>query len=160
MSSGWLRNDSVCLCLQRSSKFFVASRCNGVIYKDLIKKIVCNPESNKCIINQCESCPGTATLKEFLHQELSKHEDDQRLNYCQRDTADQAIFATITATEATTGINNTASYIPWLYTTWDQMVASNVIHFILVLMTTTITQAFCIKFKQCLFIILKLITHV
>ena len=23
---------------------------------------------------------------------------------------------------------NTASYIPWLYTTWDQMVASNMIH--------------------------------
>ena len=31
---------------------------------------------------------------------------------------------------------------------------------VLVLMTTTITQAFCIKFKQCLLIILKLITHI
>ena len=37
---------------------------------------------------------------------------------------------------------NTASYIPWLYTTWDQMVASNMIHCILVLTTTAITQAF------------------
>ena len=52
-----------------------------------------------------------------------------------------------TKSKATTGVKNTASYIPWLYTTWDQMVASNMIHCVLVLMTTTITQAFCIKFK-------------
>ena len=45
-------------------------------YKDLIKKIVYNSESNKCINHQCESCPGTATLKELLNQELSEHEDD------------------------------------------------------------------------------------
>ena len=45
-------------------------------YKDLIKKIVCNTESNKCIMHQCGSCPGTATLKEFLDQELNEHEDD------------------------------------------------------------------------------------
>ena len=65
-----------------------------------------------------------------------------------------------TKSKANTGLKNTASYIPWLYTTWDQMVASNMIHYVLVLMTTTITQVFCIKFKQCLFFILKLITHI
>ena len=65
-----------------------------------------------------------------------------------------------TKSKATTGVKNTASYIPWLYTTWDEMVASNMIHCVLALMTRTITQAFCIKFKQCLFIILKLITHI
>ena len=32
------------------------------------------------------------------------------------------------------------------------MVASSMIHCVLFLMTTTITQAFCIKLKQCLFI--------
>ena len=45
-------------------------------YKDLIKKIVYNPENNKCIMYRCKSCPGTATLKEFLDQELNEHEDD------------------------------------------------------------------------------------
>ena len=65
-----------------------------------------------------------------------------------------------TKSKATTGVKNTASYIPWLYTTWDQMVASNMIHCVLVLMTTTITQAFCIKFKPWLFIILKLIIRI
>ena len=67
-------------------------------YKDLIKKIVCNTESNKCIMHRCESCPGTATLKEFLDQELNEHEDDEKFNYCQWDTTDRAILTTFTAT--------------------------------------------------------------
>ena len=44
--------------------------------------------------------------------------------------------------KATTGAKNTATCIPWLYTTWDQVVASNMIHCVLVLMKTTITQTF------------------
>ena len=63
--SVWLKNDSLCLHLQCSSKSCVASRCNG-LGLDLIKKIVCNTESNKWIMRRCESCPGIATLKEFL----------------------------------------------------------------------------------------------
>ena len=39
---------------------------------------------------------------------------------------------------STTGIKNTASYIRWLYTTWDQMVASNMIHCVLFWMIKTI----------------------
>ena len=46
----------------------------------------------------CESCPGTATLKEFLDQELNKYEDDEKLDYCQWDTMDQAMLTTLTAT--------------------------------------------------------------
>ena len=45
-------------------------------YKYLIKKIVYDPESSKCNMHQCESCPGTATLEKFLDQELNEHEDD------------------------------------------------------------------------------------
>ena len=67
-------------------------------YKDLIKKIVCNTESNKCIMHRCESCPGTATLKEFLDQEFNKHEYDQKLKDCQQNTTDPAILTTFTAT--------------------------------------------------------------
>ena len=65
-----------------------------------------------------------------------------------------------TKSKASTGVKKTASYMSWLYATWDQMVASNMIHCVLVLTTTTITQALCIKFKQCLIIILKRITHI
>ena len=45
-------------------------------YKYLIKKIAYDPESSKYIMHQCESCPGTATLKKFFDQELNEHEDD------------------------------------------------------------------------------------
>ena len=93
--SGWLKNDSLCLRLQHSSKYCVASRCNGL---DMVKKIVCNTESNKCIIHPCEFCPGTATLKEFLDQGLNEHEDDEKLNYCQWDPTGRAILTTFTAT--------------------------------------------------------------
>ena len=65
-----------------------------------------------------------------------------------------------TKSKATTVVKNTASYIPWLYTTCEEMVASNIIYYDFVLMATTNTQAFCINFKQCLFITLKLVTHI
>ena len=151
-------------------------------YKILIEKIVCSPESNKCMIHWCESCPGTASLKEFLNQEVNEHEDDEEFNYCQWKTKDQATLTTITATykkyeetlfdltdgltthsynaelkitsssymtksKATTVGKNTVSYIPCLYTTWEKMLASNMIHCVLFLMTTTMIQTFCIKFK-------------
>ena len=67
-------------------------------YKDLIKEIVCNTESNKCIVHWRESSLGAATLKEFLDQELNEHEDDEKFNYCQWDTKDGAILANFTAT--------------------------------------------------------------
>ena len=66
----------------------------------------------------CESCPGTATLKEFSDQELNKHEDDEKFNYCQWDSTDRAILTTFAATyeriqsvsdKATTGVKNAAS---------------------------------------------------
>ena len=61
-------------------------------YKDLVKKIAYNPESNKCIMHRCEFCPGTATLKEFLDQELKEHEDDEKFNFFQWGTTDWAIL--------------------------------------------------------------------
>ena len=79
--SGWLRNDSLCLCLHLSSKCYVTSWCNGLgidiqrpDQEDRYKI-----ESNKCIMHWYESCPGTATLKEFLDQELNENEDDENL---------------------------------------------------------------------------------
>ena len=113
LCSGWFKNDSLYLRLQCSSKCCIASRCNGLglTYKDLIKKIICNTVSKKWIVHQCESYPGTATLKEFLNQELNEDEDDEKFNqelnededdekfnYCQWDTGDRAILTIFTAT--------------------------------------------------------------
>ena len=75
--SGRLKNEPLCQSMQWNAT-----------QKDPIKKIVCNPESNKCMMHRYESCPGTVTLEEFVDQELNKHEDDEDFNYCQWDTRD------------------------------------------------------------------------
>ena len=50
------------------------------------------------MMHRCESCPGTAALKEFLDQEFNKHEGDEEFYYCQWDTMDRATLTTITST--------------------------------------------------------------
>ena len=50
------------------------------------------------MMHRCESCPGTAALKEFLDQEFNKHEGDEEFYYCQWDTTDRATLTTITST--------------------------------------------------------------
>ena len=90
---------SVCVCSTHPNvKLLVDAMDWDLAYKDLIEKIVYNPESNKCIMHWCESCLDTATLKEFLDQELNEHEDDQKFNYCQWNTTDHAILRTFKAT--------------------------------------------------------------
>ena len=68
---------SVCVCSTYQNVMLLVHALDwDVTYKDLIKKFVYNAESNKCIMHRCESCPGTATLKEILDQELNEHEDE------------------------------------------------------------------------------------
>ena len=69
--SRWLKNGSFsdCGCSTHQDAVLLVDPMDwDYKEKDLIKKIIYNPESNKCIMHQCESCPGTATLKEFLDQ--------------------------------------------------------------------------------------------
>ena len=89
-----LRLAFVCVC---SVMLLVDAMDWDLTYKDLGKKIVSNPRSNKCIMHQYESCPGTTTLKEFLDQELNKREDDEKFNYRQWDTMDRAILTAFAA---------------------------------------------------------------
>ena len=71
----------VCVCsTHQNVVLLVDAMDQDLTYNDLIKKIVYNPESNKCIMQWCESCPGTATLKEFLDQELNEHDDGQKFS--------------------------------------------------------------------------------
>ena len=100
----------------------------------------------------------TATYKEYKETLLDVIDDLISHSYIAKINITSSWYRT--KSKATTGVKNTASYIPWLYTISDQMVASTMIHCVLVLMTITIIQAFCINFKQCLFLILKLITHI
>ena len=74
---------SVCVCCAHQNVVLLVDAMDwGLTYKGLINKIFHNPESNKCAMHRCESCPGTAALKEFLDQEFNEHEDDEKFNYC------------------------------------------------------------------------------
>ena len=136
-------------------------------YKDLIKKIIYNPDSNK--------------MHHALVWILSWHCNSERISWSRTqrtwrwlereddwDTTDRAILTTFTATykeykktlidviddltrhsyiaklkitsswystksNAITGLKNITSCMPWLYTTWDQIVASKIIHHVFVL---------------------------
>ena len=60
-------NHSVCVCSAHQNVVLLVDAMDwDLTYKDLIKNIVCKAESNKWIMYWCESCPGTATPKEFL----------------------------------------------------------------------------------------------
>ena len=73
----------VCVCSADQNVVLLVHAVEwDLTYKDLIKKIVCNTESSKYIMHQCESWLDTATLREFLDQELNEREDDGKLNYC------------------------------------------------------------------------------
>ena len=98
--SGWLKNDSLFLrfSAHQNVVFLVDAMDWDLTYEDLIKKTVWNTESNKCIVHQCESCPGTGTVNKILDQQLNKDEDDGKFNYCQWETTDRAILTTFRTT--------------------------------------------------------------
>ena len=90
---------SVCVCSAHQNVVLLLDTLEwNLTYKDLIKKMVYNLARNKWIMHWCESCHGTATLKEFLGQELNEHQGVKKFNYCQWDTTDQSILTTFTAT--------------------------------------------------------------
>ena len=61
---------SVCVCSAYQNIMLLVSAMDWGLK---IKKMVYNAESNKCIMHWCESCPGTATLNEFLLIRNSKN---------------------------------------------------------------------------------------
>ena len=128
---------------------------NPVLALQLWENFLIRKSTNMKIIRNLITVSGTLRIEQYWQplQPLTKNtkrlidviDDLTRHSYIAKLKITSSWYRT--KSKATTGVKNTASYIPWLYTTWDQMVASNMIHCVLVLMTTTITQAFCIKFK-------------
>ena len=53
------------------------------IYKDLIKKVVCDPDNKVCMMHCCESCPGSAAVEKFLDNEVSHLDLGSEFHYCQ-----------------------------------------------------------------------------
>ena len=92
-------NHSVCVCRAHQNVVLLGDAIDWELTsKDLIKNILCNTESNKCIMHLCKPCPNTATLRKFLDKELNELEDDEKINYCHWDTTDHEISTTFRAT--------------------------------------------------------------
>ena len=101
MSSCWIIRHSFCLRI-------CSTHQNGVLlvdaidweytYKDLIKKVVCDPDNKVGMTHRCESRPESAALKKVLDDELNHLEMDSELHYCQWQTTDRAAMATLTTT--------------------------------------------------------------
>ena len=69
-----------------------------ITYKDLISKVVCDPENRICMMHRCEQCPGSNALMEFLNKELEDFEPDAEFHYSQWQTTDRSMLVTLTTT--------------------------------------------------------------
>ena len=89
----------VCICSTHQNAVLLVDVIDWeYMYKDLIKKVVCDPDNKVCMMHRCESCPGSAALKKFLDDEFSHLDMDPELHYCQWQTTDCAALATLTTT--------------------------------------------------------------
>ena len=90
---------SVCVCSIHQNAVLLVDAVNWECsYKDLIEKVVCDSDNKICMMHRCESCPGSAALKEFLDHELSHLDMDSEFHYSQWQTTDRATLATLTTT--------------------------------------------------------------
>ena len=90
---------SVCVCSNHENAVLLVDAIDWeYTYKDLIKKVVCDPDNKICMMHHCESCPESAALKKFLNDELSHLDMDSEFHYCQWQTTDRAALARLTTT--------------------------------------------------------------
>ena len=82
----------------------------------------------------------TATYEDYKETLIDFIDDLTRHSYIAKLKITSSWYRT--KYKATTGVKNTATSIPWLYTTWDQMVTSNMIHCVLVLMKQPLHKYF------------------
>ena len=97
--AGSLGTHSVCVCSIHQKAILLVDAINwDITYKDLISKIVCDSIRKECMMHRCESCPGTASLKQFLDEHLSDVDSETEFHCNQWDTTDRALFTTVTTT--------------------------------------------------------------
>ena len=147
-ANAWFIGVNPVLTLQLWKNFFVRNSMNMKMMRNLS-----TVSGTRAIFTTF-----TVTCDEYKKTLIDVIDDLTKYSYIEKLKITSSLYRT--KSKAATGVMNTESYILWLNTTWDQMVASNMIHCVLGLMTTTITQTFCIKFKHCLFIILKLMAQI
>ena len=77
--AGWKMTYSVCVCSTHQNVMLLINAMDwDLTYKNLIKNIICNHESNKCIMHRCEYYPGTATL-DLLNNFLIRNSTNMKM---------------------------------------------------------------------------------
>ena len=90
---------SVYVCSIHQNAILLVDAINWDIrYKDLISKIVCDSNRKEYMMHWCESCPGSASLKQFLDEQLSDVDSESEFQYNQWDTTDRASLTIVTTT--------------------------------------------------------------
>ena len=96
LAGSWATH-SVCVCNTHQNAVLLVDAIDWeYTYKDLIKKVVCDPDNKVCMMHRFESCLVSAALKKFLDDELSHLDMDSEFHYCQWQTTDPAALATLT----------------------------------------------------------------
>ena len=62
------------------------------------KKVVCDPLNKECLIHQCNNCPGTDALVDFLDEKIGGFDADEHLHYSQCETTNWASVLTVETT--------------------------------------------------------------
>ena len=90
---GSSQTHSVCVCsIQQNAVLLVDVIDWEYTYKELINKVVCDPDNNVCMMHCCESCPRSAALKKFLDDELSHLDKNSEFHFCQWQTTDHLLL--------------------------------------------------------------------
>ena len=109
---------------------------NPVLTLQLWKNFLIRNSTNMKMIRNLITVSGTLWIEQYwqLYSHLQKIQRDfdwcyswfkKTFLYCK---AKNEQFLIRTKSKATTAVKDTAIYIPLLYTTWDEMAASNMIH--------------------------------
>ena len=99
MLAGSSGTHSVCICgTHQNAVLLLLSIDWEYTYKDLIKKVVSDPDNTVCMMHCCESCLRSAALKKFLDDELSHLDMDSEFHYYLWPTTDRAALAALPTT--------------------------------------------------------------
>ena len=79
---------NVCVCIMHQNEKLKLTALQTLInvkltIKDALGQIVCNTENRECMIQRCDNCPGSNSLREYINDHLNKNsiEYDETIKY-------------------------------------------------------------------------------
>ena len=78
---------NVCVCQHHQNVVLLANAC-GIEYPELVKMVVCDVGSKRCMVHRCDKCPGIDALVEKLRDHFDDRCPDDVINYQQWTSTD------------------------------------------------------------------------